>query len=120
MGKATAENYGGRTVEVDEAVDFRDEKLEHQDFQNDFDSTWERNNQHMVKFADELKAVNEEVALDFDRRKNPAEYDADERKTMLEAVTEAFNAANWNSSSEQRQAAEAVAHSIFQPMYHRV
>lgn len=121
MAKERAENYGARTVEVEEAVEFRDEKLEHsQDFRNDADSTWERNNQHIVKFTDELKTVNEQVALDFDHRKNPAQYDLEERRTMLDAVTDAFNAANWNGMSERRLAAESVAHSLFQPMYHRV
>ena len=89
-------------------------------FKNDPDGTWERNNQHMVKFTDELNKVNEQVTVDYNNRKNPAEYDAEERKAMLEAVTEAFNAANWNGQLEQRLAAEDVAHNLFQPMYHRV
>ena len=89
-------------------------------FKNDPDGTWERNNQHMVKFTDELNKVNEQITVDYNNRKNPAEYDAEERKAMLEAVTEAFNAANWNGQLEQRLAAEDVAHNLFQPMYHRV
>ena len=30
----------------------------------------------MVKFADELRGINEQAALSFDRRKNPAEYES--------------------------------------------
>ena len=52
----------------------------------------------MVKFSDELRGINEQAALSFDRRKNPAEYDLKEKEEMLEAVTEAFNAANCGSS----------------------
>ena len=44
----------------------------------------------MVKFTDELRSVNEQVALDFDRWKNPAEHDLAERKQMLEAAEQGF------------------------------
>ena len=120
MPNGKPEDHGARP-QVAEAVDFQDENLEHQkDFQNDADSTWERNNQHIAKFSDELKQVNEGVAEDLDHRKNPAEYDLAERKAMLEAVTDAFNATNWNGGMERRLAAEDIAQNIFKPMYHRV
>ena len=74
----------------------------------------------MVKFADELRGINEQAALSFDRRKNPAEYDLKEKQEMLEAVTEAFNAANWNSAIERRLAADDIAQNLYHPMYPRV
>lgn len=121
MNRERGESYGNRAAEVAEAVEFKDEDLDHgQEFQNDADSTWERNNQHLVKFSDELKQVNDQAAADFDHRKNPAEYSLEERREMLDAVVEAFNSASWNSPSERRLAAEDVAHNLFQPMYHRV
>ena len=39
---------------------------------------------------------------------------------MLEAVTEAFNAANWNSAIERRLAADDIAQNLYHPMYPRV
>ena len=39
---------------------------------------------------------------------------------MLEAVTEAFNATNWNSAMERRLAADDIAQNLYQPMYPRV
>ena len=74
----------------------------------------------MVKFADELRGINEQAALSFDRRKNPAEYDLKEKQEMLEAVTEAFNAANWNSAIERRLAADDIAQNLYHPMYPRL
>ena len=74
----------------------------------------------MVKFADELRGINEQAALGFDRRKNPAEYELKEKQEMLKAVTEAFNATNWNSAIERRLAADDIAQNLYQPMYPRV
>ena len=42
-------------------------------------SSYQAANQHMVKFNDELKVINEQTSLDFEFRKNPAEYDLAER-----------------------------------------
>ena len=104
-----------------ERTDFRDEEVEHRpDHENDHDSTWARENQHLMKFSDELQQVNEQVALDFDRRKNPAEYTNEERREMLEAVEHAFNSTDWNSALEKRSAADDIAQNMFQPMYHRI
>ena len=84
------------------------------------DNSYLAANQHMVKFADELRGINEQAALSFDRRKNPAEYDLKEKQEMLEAVTEAFNAANWNSAIERRLAADDIAQNLYHPMYPRL
>ena len=83
-------------------------------------SNYEAMNQHMVKFSDELKGLNEKFALDFDQRKNPADYELSERKDMLESVKDAFNGADWNSADERRAAADDISETMFQPMYRRV
>ena len=115
-------------------VDYRerddpDEKLDYLDEQTEGDeehrtehpnSAYQAANQHMVKFNDELKAINEQTALDFKSRKNPAEYDLSERKEMLESVEQAFNKTEWNSRWERQIAAEDIAQSAFQPMYRRI
>ena len=57
---------------VDDRVDDRDK--EKTEFSSDNrDSSFRAANQHIVKFTDELRSVNEQAALNFDRRKNPAE-----------------------------------------------
>ena len=98
---ATAERteHRDRTATA-EKTEFTDEKTEHmaQYPAENRDNSYLAANQHMVKFADELRGINEQAALSFDRRKNPAEYDLKEKQEMLEAVTEAFNAANCGSS----------------------
>ena len=77
-------------------------------------------NQHLVKLTNELRSINEQAALNFDRRKNPAEYDLKEKQEMLEAMTEAFRVTNWNSANERRQAADDIAQNLYQPMYPRM
>ena len=113
--------YHDRTA-VAEKAEFTDEKAEHktQYPAENRDNSYLAANQHMVKFADELRGINEQAALSFDRRKNPAEYDLKEKQEMLEAVTEAFNAANWNSANERRLAADDIAQNLYHPMYPRV
>ena len=120
---ATAEKteYHDRTA-IAEKAEFTDEKTEHktQYPAENRDNSYLAANQHMVKFADELRGINEQAALSFDRRKNPAEYDLKEKQEMLEAVTEAFNAANWNSAIERRLAADDIAQNLYHPMYPRL
>ena len=107
-------------------LNYTGEKTEHEEehrteYRSDHpNGNYQAMNQHMVKFGDELKAVNEQVALDFDQRKNPADYDLSERKEMLEAVEQAFNETSWNDPRERWDAARDVAQSLFQPMYRRV
>ena len=105
-----------------ERVEFADEKTEDktQYPAENRDNSYMAANQHMVKFADELRGINEQASLGFDRRKNPAEYELKEKQEMLEAVTEAFNATNWNSAIERRLAADDIAQNLYQPMYPRV
>ena len=104
---------------VDDKVDDRDEdKAEFSS--DDRDSSFGAANQHIVKFTDELRSVNEQAALNFDRRKNPAEFDMSEKKEMVEAVEQAFNQTDWNSAAERRTAADDIAQNLFQPMYPRV
>ena len=109
-------------AEQDEKLDYRDEitegKEEHRTEHPN--SSYQAANQHMVKFKDELKAINEKTAMDFEFRKNPAEYDLAERKEALEAVEQAFNKTQWNSKWERRIAAEDIAQNSFQPMYRRI
>ena len=109
-------------AEEDENLDYRDEitegKEEHRTEHPN--SSYQAANQHMVKFKDELKSINEKTAMDFEFRKNPAEYDLSERKEALEAVEHAFNKTQWNSSWERRIAAEDIAQNSFQPMYRRI
>ena len=146
MPKAKDTEYGNRlsaaaerteypnNTAVAEKTEFANEKTEHRDRTATAEKTEDKTqypaenrdnsylaaNQHMVKFADELRGINEQAALNFDRRKNPAEYDLKEKEEMLEAVTEAFNAANWNSAIERRLAADDIAQNLYHPMYPRV
>ena len=133
MPKARDMEYRDRTATVErteyqdrtataERTEFTDEKTEDktQYPAENRDNSYLAANQHMVKFADELRGINEQAALGFDRRKNPAEYDLKEKQEMLEAVTEAFNATNWNSAIERRLAADDIAQNLYQPMYPRV
>ena len=109
-------------AEEDEKLDYRDEitegKEEHRTEHPN--SSYQAANQHMVKFKDELKAINEKTATDFDFRKNPAEYDLAERKEALEAVEQALNKTQWNSKGERWVAAGDIAQNSFQPMYRRI
>ena len=109
-------------AEEDEKLDYRDEitegKEEHRTEHPN--SSYQAANQHMVKFKDELKAINEKTATDFDFRKNPAEYDLAERKEALEAIEQAVNKTQWNSKGERRVAARDIAQNSFQPMYRRI
>ena len=109
-------------AEEDEKLDYRDEitegKEEHRTEHPN--SSYQAANQHMVKFKDELKAINEKTATDFDFRKNPAEYDLSERKEALEAVEQALNKTQWNSKGERWVAAGDIAQNSFQPMYRRI
>ena len=107
---------------VAEKAEHTDEKAEHktQYPAENRDNSYLAANQHMVKFSDELRGINEQAALSFDRRKNPAEYDLKEKEEMLEAVTEAFNATSWNSANERRLAADDIAQNLYHPMYPRV
>ena len=110
MPKAKDTEYRDRTATAEKA-EFTDEKTEDktQYPAENRDNSYLAANQHMVKFHDELRGINEQAALSFDRRKNPAEYDLKEKQEMLEAVTEACNAANWNSAIERRLAADDIA-----------
>ena len=85
-------NYRDRTEE-DEKLDYQNEKMEGKEEHKTEhpNSSYQAANQHMVKFKDELKAINEKTAMDYDFRKNPAEYNLEERKEALEAVEHAFN-----------------------------
>ena len=114
-------DYRDRT-EQDEKLDYRDENTEgREEHRTEHpNSSYQAANQHMVKFNDELKAINEKTAMDFEFRKNPAEYDLAERKEALEAVEQAFNKTQWNSNWERRIAAEDIAQNSFQPMYRRI
>ena len=105
-----------------EKAEYADEKAEHktQYPAENRDNSYLAANQHMVKFSDELRGINEQAALSFDRRKNPAEYDLKEKEEMLEAVTEAFNATSWNSAIERRLAADDIAQNLYHPMYPRM
>ena len=114
-------NYRDRTEE-DEKLDYQNEKMEGKEEHKTEhpNSSYQAANQHMVKFKDELKAINEKTAMDYDFRKNPAEYNLEERKEALEAVEHAFNKTEWNSKGERWIAAEDIAQNSFQPMYHRI
>ena len=121
MPKAKEMEYRDRTATA-ERTEYDDEKTDDktQYAAENRDNSYLAANQHMVKFADELRGINEQAALGFDRRKNPAEYELKEKQEMLEAVTEAFNATNWNSAIERRLAADDIAQNLYQPMYPRV
>ena len=73
-------DYRDRT-ELDENLDYRNENTEgNEEHQTEHpNSSYQAANQHMVKFNDELKVINEQTSLDFEFRKNPAEYDPAER-----------------------------------------
>ena len=120
---ATAERTEHQdTTATAEKAEYADEKAEHktQYPAENRDNSYLAANQHMVKFSDELRGINEQAALSFDRRKNPAEYDLKEKEEMLEAVTEAFNATSWNSANERRLAADDIAQNLYHPMYPRM
>ena len=82
---ATAERteYQDHTATA-EKTEYTDEKTEHrtQYPAENRDNSYLAANQHMVKFADELRGINEQAALSFDRRKNPAEYDLKEKQAL--------------------------------------
>ena len=82
-----------------ERTEYADEKTEDktQYPAENRDNSYMVANQHMVKFADELRNVNEQGALGFDRRKNPAEYELKEKQEMLETSSPGWARA----SSEQ-------------------
>ena len=76
-----------RDEQVEDKVEDEDKDKEKTEFSSDDrDSSFRAANQHIVKFTDELRGVNEKAAVNFDRRKNPAEFDMSERKEMVEAV----------------------------------
>ena len=106
MPKEKEMEYQDRTATA-EWAEFTDEKTEDktQYPAENRDNSYLAANQHMVKFADELRGINEQAALGFDRRKNPAEYDMRERQEMVEAVEKAFNQTKWNSAFERRTTA---------------
>ena len=99
-----------------------DEQLQHQteDSRDGRDSGYDAANQHLVKFHNELKSINEDTALDFEKQKNPAEYSLEERKEALEAHLDAFRSTDWKNLGERREAADDIAQSVFQPMYSRI
>ena len=118
--KNNSTEYRSNTA-VQERTEYEKEKDEKNDYPTENrNNSYQAANQHMVKFADELRGINEDAALNFDRRKNPAEYDLTEKQEMVESVTEAFNAVNWNSANERRQAADDIAQNLYQPMYPRM
>ena len=101
----------GETMPKTRETEDRDEQVEDRDKEktefssDDRDSSFRAANQHIVKFTDELRDINEKASLNFDRRKNPAEFDMNERKEMVEAVEQAFNQTDWNSAFERRTTA---------------
>ena len=99
-----------------------DEQLQHrtEESRDGRDSSYDAANQHLVKFHNELKNINEDAALEFEKQKNPAEYGLEERKEALEAHLEAFRSTGWKDDSERREAADDIAQSVFQPMYPRI
>ena len=91
MPKTRETEHRDRTG-VEEETEDRDEQVEDKDKEktefssDDRDSSFRAANQHIVKLTDELRGINEQAAANFDRRKNPAEFDMSERKEMVEAV----------------------------------
>ena len=84
------------------------------------DSSYDAANQHMVKFRKELWEVNEDIALDFDRNQNLADFPDAERKAIVDAHATAFENTGWNGLAERLEAAEDIAQDLFQPLYQRV
>ena len=106
-----------------------DEALQHADERREFelshpgdgrDSSYDAANQHMVKFRKELWEVNEDIALDFDRNQNLADFPDAERKAIVDAHATAFENTGWNGLAERLEAAEDIAQDLFQPLYQRV
>ena len=105
-----------------EILDYReDEELRYREnFEAEPDGTYARQNDHLVKFEDEMRQVDEQAASDFDRKVNPAEYSPERKRDLVEALEHAFNRTEWESASEQYRAADAVAERLFEPLYARI
>ena len=84
------------------------------------DSSYDAANQHMVKFRKELWEVNDDIALEFDKSRNLAEFSKRERDEIVDVHAAAFENTRWSGLAERQEAADDIAQSIFKPLYHRV
>ena len=68
------------------------------------------------RFTDELKAINDSVAANFDSSKKLTEYTGDERKQLAYATAEAFRSMDFESKESRVEAALDLSHTLLDPI----
>ena len=68
------------------------------------------------RFPDELKAINDSAAANFDSAKKLTEYTGDERKQLAYASAEAFRAMDFDSNESKVEAALDLSHTLLNPV----
>ena len=68
------------------------------------------------RFTDELKAINDSVAANFDSSKKLTEYTGDERKQLAYATAEAFRSMDFESKESRVEAALDLSHTLLDPV----
>ena len=68
------------------------------------------------RFTDELKAMNDSVAANFDSSKKITEYTGDERKQLAYATAEAFRSMDFESKESRVEAALDLSHTLLDPI----
>ena len=68
------------------------------------------------RFPDELKAINDSAAANFDSAKKLTEYTGDERKQLAYASAEAFRAMDFDSNESKVEAAPDLSHTLLNPV----
>ena len=67
------------------------------------------------RFTDELKAINDSAAANFDSTKKLTEYTGDERKQLAYATAEAFRSMDFESKEAKVEAALDLSHTLLDP-----
>ena len=68
------------------------------------------------RFTDELKAINDSAAANFDSTKKLTEYTGDERKQLAYATAEAFRSMDFESKEAKVEAALDLSHTLLDPI----
>ena len=68
------------------------------------------------RFTDELKAINDSAAANFDSTKKLTEYTGDERKQLAYATAEAFRSMDFESKEAKVEAALDLSHTLLDPV----
>ena len=68
------------------------------------------------RFTDELKALNDSAAANFDSNKKLTEYTGDERKELAYATAEAFRSMDFANNETKVEAALDLSHTFLDPV----